>query len=162
VLVGFLRVAVHHVQHTSNNRALMFAHRTTAATNPLLNRAAMTNDPLRVRADGRTPQGKRIRDLFRAFQAAAGNGSDPATVASILAAAELTVAAEAARAALLAGGGDIEQVVRLENLAARAVRRLGIKAPKPPTLGEHLSARAAGTAPRAPQKLAGALSGDGP
>jgi hypothetical protein len=44
----------------------MLAHRTTAATNPLLNRAAVTNNPLRVRADGRTSQGKRIRDLFRA------------------------------------------------------------------------------------------------
>ena len=68
-------------------------------------------------------------------------------MASILAAAGLTVAAEAARAALLAGGGDIEQVVRLENLAARAVRRLGHKlgaVPRPPSLSGHLVATLSG------------------
>jgi hypothetical protein len=46
----------------------------------------------------------------------------------VLAAAELIVAAERARAEFLAGRGDVEQIVRLENLAARSVRRLGIKA----------------------------------
>jgi hypothetical protein len=140
----------------------MLAHRPAAATNPLLNRSATTNNPLRVRADGRTPQGKRIRDLFRAFQTAAGDAGDPATVANILAAAELTVAAEAARAALLAGSGDIEQVIRLENLAARSVRRLGIKpaaAPKPPSIHEYVRGLAPGEPAGAP---AGAPASNSP
>jgi hypothetical protein len=119
----------------------MLTIRTAAATNPLLNRAAITNDPLRVRADGRTPQGRRIRDLYRDYSNALGKPAESAIQAAVLAAAELMVAAEAARAALLAGAGDIEQVVRLENLAARAVRRLGIRpgaAPKPPSIRDYV------------------------
>jgi hypothetical protein len=123
----------------ADNRHDMLANRPASASNSQMNRAALTNNPLRVRADGRTPRGRRIRDLFRAYQSAAGNPSDPAGVASILAAAELTVAAEEARAALLARIGDVDQVIRLENLAARAVRRLGIRPGaerKVPTLAE--------------------------
>jgi hypothetical protein len=55
------------------------------------------------------------------------------------------VAAETARAEFLAARGHVEQIVRLENLAARAVRRLNIKAgaePKVPTIKEDLAARA--------------------
>jgi hypothetical protein len=125
----------------------MLTHRPTVATNPLLNRAAVTNDPLRVRADGRTPQGKRIRDLYRSYWDAIGRPSNPAIQAAVLAASELMVAAEGARAEFLAGRGDIEQIVRLENLAARAVRRLGIKpdaaVPTPQTPAEYLARRTA-------------------
>jgi hypothetical protein len=135
----------------------MLEARATIARNPLLNRAALTNNPLRARADGRTPDGRRIRDLFRSYLAALGNPSDPATQAAVLAAAELIVAAEAARARLLAdgSGADIDQVVRLENLAGRALKRLAIKpgaGPKPPSLAEHLANRAA--------ERAGASSGN--
>lgn len=45
-------------------------------------------------------------------------------------AAELTVAAEAARAAVLNGGGcaaDLDMLVKLEGEARRAVRALGLK-----------------------------------
>jgi hypothetical protein len=114
---------------------------------PTINRSKLTNNPLRVRADGRTPQGRRLRDLFRSYHGALGRPSEPAVQAAILAAAELMVAAETARAALLAGTGDIDQVVRLENLSGRAVRKLGIKpgAPQKPgqALREHLARRAA-------------------
>jgi hypothetical protein len=71
-----------------------------------------------------------------------GTPSDPVTQAAILAAVELVVAAERARAKFLADGGDIEQLIRLENLAARATRRLGVKptsTSRPPTLAEHLA-----------------------
>jgi hypothetical protein len=71
-----------------------------------------------------------------------GTPSDPGTQAAILAAAELVVAAECARAKVLADGGDVEQLIRLENLAARATLRLGVKpnsTSKPPTLAEHLA-----------------------
>ena len=93
---------------------------------PTHNRAATTNDPMRARTNGRTSAGRRVRDLFTAYLAAMGRIDDIAR-AQALAAAELTAAAENARTKLLAGQGDIEQIVRLENLANRAVRRLGIK-----------------------------------
>ena len=70
-----------------------------------------------------------------------GNPADALAQANALAAAELKVAAEEARAKLLAGG-DIEpdQVVKLEGAAARAERKLGIvhRAPevRGMTLGE--------------------------
>ena len=120
-------------------------NRSGTALVSLTSRAALTNDPLRARANGRTPQGRRIRDLFRAYSAAMGSPSDPATQAAILAAAELMVAAERARAEFLADGGDIEQLIRLENLAARATRRLGVKPTcevTPLTIAEHLARRA--------------------
>jgi hypothetical protein len=93
---------------------------------PTHNRAATTNDPMRARTNGRTSAGRRVRDLFTAYLVATGRTDDIAR-AQALAAAELTAAAENARTKLLAGDGDIEQIVRLENLANRAVRRLGIK-----------------------------------
>ena len=117
-------------------------NRTGIASAPLTSRAALTNDPLRKRADGRTPQGRRIRDLYRAYSHAMGKPSDPGTQAAILAAAELVVAAECARAKVLGDGGDVEQLIRLENLAARATRRLGVKPnceSKPLSLAEHLA-----------------------
>jgi hypothetical protein len=120
-------------------------NRTGIALAPLASRAALTNDPLRKRVDGRTPRGRRIRDLFRAYSTAMGAPSDPGTQAAILAAAELVVAAECARAKVLADGDDVEQLIRLENLAARATRRLGVKPTseaRPPSLTEHLARRA--------------------
>jgi hypothetical protein len=135
----------------------MLANRTLLIARSQTNRAALTNNPLRVRADGRTPQGRRIRDLFRAWHAAMGCPGDATVQATILAAAELMVAAEAARAALLAGTGDIDQVVRLENLASRAVRKLGAKSgpvAKPQTLADHLARRA--------EEHAGKTSSDAP
>jgi hypothetical protein len=135
----------------------MLAARTIAATPPQTSRSRMTNRPLAGRANGNTREGRRLRDLFRSYLGALGNPCDPATQAAVLSAAELTVAAEAARARLLADGrgADIDQVVRLENLAARALKRLAIKpsaGPKPPSLAEHLANRAA--------ERAGASSGN--
>jgi hypothetical protein len=93
---------------------------------PTHNRAATTNDPMRARTNGRTSAGRRVRDLYQALLNATGRIDDIAC-AQALAAAELVAAAENARTKLLAGQGDIEQIVRLENLANRAVRRLGIQ-----------------------------------
>jgi hypothetical protein len=117
------------------------AIRAVAGGQSLTNRSVTTNDPMRARADGRTSGGRRVRDLYRALLAGMNNPDDIRR-AQALAAAELTVAAENARAELLAGLGDIEQIVRLENLATRAVRRLGLQAataPQGPTLAEHLA-----------------------
>jgi hypothetical protein len=72
-----------------------------------------------------------------------GDPADAVAQANVLAAAELTVAAETARVQLLAGKADVDQLVKLENLAARAIRRLGIKpgttAPPGPTMSQYLA-----------------------
>ncbi len=75
-----------------------------------------------------------------------GNPGEANRQADAIAAAELKCAAEDLRARLLAGPNaglaDIEQIIRLENAADRAVRKLGIKpgaAPAGPTLEQHLA-----------------------
>jgi hypothetical protein len=75
---------------------------------------------LTVRAPRNTEQGARIRKLYRSFIAKL-DVKDAGHVAMALTAAELTVAAENARAQLLAGDLDAESpTVRLENSARRA------------------------------------------
>jgi len=111
---------------------------------PTHNRSATTNNPMRARTNGRTSAGRRVRDLYKAYLAAMGRADDVGR-AQALAAAELMVAAENARTKLLAGQGDIEQIVRLENLANRALRRLDLgagAAPPPLTMRERLIAEA--------------------
>jgi hypothetical protein len=117
------------------------AGRSASATAPPTSRSATTNKPLR-RANGNTAAGRRVRDLYRAFMAHLGNPGDTIVQANVLNAAELTAAAENERAKLLAGDGDVEQIIRLENLASRAVRRLGVQpsAARPGAkLDEHLA-----------------------
>ena len=53
-----------------------------------------------------------------------GRPDDPVAMADCRAAAELKQAAEAARAALLAGANNAEDVVRIENAVLRAEKRL--------------------------------------
>jgi len=153
MFIGFLKHLADNVQRVSDIGFRMLANHTAAVIKSTTNQSATTNDPLRVRADGRTPQGRRVRDLFRSYLGALGSPNDPGAQAAVLAAAELVVAAETARAALLAGTGDVDQVVRLENLSARAIRKLGIKgaAAKGPSLAEHLAARAAEAAGKPPE-----------
>jgi len=108
-----------------------------------------TNDPL-AGVPRNTAAGRRVADLYRAYVTALGNPSETIVLANALAAAELTVAAEAARSKLLAGAGNADAVVRIENLAARALKRLGIRpngarAPYVP-LRERLAAREPGIA----------------
>lgn len=88
-------------------------------------RSKTTNDPT-SRANQDTAAGRRLADLIRGFMAEMGNPRSPVAQADAIRAAELTVAAEDARAKLLAGDGDANAVVRIENLAARAVRKLGL------------------------------------
>jgi hypothetical protein len=122
------------------------ASRSSGADWPKQQRSATTNDPLSTRTDRNTAAGRRIADLYRAYIAAMGGPTDTILQANALAAAELKVAAEDARKRMLGGGGDADQLVRLENLAHRAERKLGIKpsaGPKPPTLTEYLASRQA-------------------
>lgn len=112
---------------------------------PRVRRSRVTNDPSR-RANQNTARGRRVADLLRGFIEAMGCPTSPIRQADALQAAELTVAAEDARAELLAGRGDLDQVVRIENAARRAVKKLGIAQPQtsPPkrTLADHLRRRA--------------------
>jgi hypothetical protein len=111
----------------------VLAARTAAAALPKRQRSATTNGPMR-RISGNTAAGRRLRDLYGAFLQHMSNPAGTIAQANALNAAELTVAAENARAELLAGVGDIEQIVRLENLANRAVRRLGLRRTEVPQL----------------------------
>jgi hypothetical protein len=112
---------------------------------PSRQRARRTNDPFAGGLSKNTAAGRRINDLLRSFMRAMGDPADTIAQANALRAAELTVAAETARAKLLAGDGDIDAVVRIEGMAARSVRALGIKPGKAtvPSLADHLARRAA-------------------
>jgi hypothetical protein len=94
-------------------------------------RAAVTNDPLRLRGlDARSRTGRRRADLIVQFTAALG-GRDRITegqLADVVRAAELMALAEEARLTALKGDSAVDLVglVRIEGVVDRAVRRLGI------------------------------------
>jgi hypothetical protein len=91
---------------------------------------------LSIRAPRRTPQGRRIRCLFRSYVAKL-DADNPLHQAAALRAAELTVAAEDVRASQLGGNSSAEEAVtRLENAARRAERDLIPLIPKPTTWWE--------------------------
>lgn len=106
-------------------------------------RAKRSNNPLSPH-DLTSPRGRRIADLFRSFSAALDNPPDLARQAHIAAAAELITLAEEVRLAAIQdpANADIDAIIRLENAADRAVRRLGIRpgasAPKTQTLADIL------------------------
>jgi hypothetical protein len=93
-------------------------------------RSKITNHPNKMAIDGRTPLGRRLRDL--GDQLAAGLGGWPQLnelqAAAVRKAAELTALAEDARARKLNGATDVtlDDLVRLDRLAEQSVRRLGL------------------------------------
>jgi len=95
---------------------------------PSRQRARRTNDPL-ASIDMNTARGRRVADLVRAYLRSLGNPAGIEQQAAIIAAAELQVLAEEVRTTALrdAGHADLDQVIRLQGAADRAVRRLGIK-----------------------------------
>jgi hypothetical protein len=117
------RATFEHMDSTHSART-----RAAATAEPLpTRRAKITNNPMSVRASLNTSQGRRVADLYRSYLRAMGDPAGTVAQANVLAAAELAVAAEMARVDLLAGKADVDQLVKLENLAARATKRLGIK-----------------------------------
>jgi hypothetical protein len=97
-------------------------------------RARRTNDLFAGSGINRnTHLGRRLSDLTRAYMRAAGNPTDIDQQCAIVAAAELTALAEAARSGALKQNGhfDIDQVVRLQRLANAAVHKLGLDKPPP-------------------------------
>jgi hypothetical protein len=97
------------------------------------NAAATTNDPT-ARWDLTTASGKRNRDLYKAFARQIGNPSDVATRALLIAAAEGVVIAETIRDKVMSGDRTvtINDLVRAENMANRALRRLKLDKAAPP------------------------------
>jgi hypothetical protein len=102
--------------------------------------------------DGRTVNARRVRDLAVTYTAAVGGTAavDAMQRELILKAAQLNVAAEDMRRRSLKGEAvDIASLVKLENLAGRAVRALNLGAKrKAPTqdLHSYLASKAAGRA----------------
>jgi hypothetical protein len=92
---------------------------------PRFQRARTTNNPLR-RVRGVTADGRRIRDLFLSFMGALGNPRNAVVQARVLAAVQLVVKAEIEGAKIIAEDGDPNELVRLQNAADRAMRRLGL------------------------------------
>lgn len=108
--------------------------RTSIAAPSAANCSAATNRPA-SRWNLKTASGRRCRDLFRGYLAQLGNPTDAPTLALIVAAAEAIVLAEDARKECLAGGLNglnAELMIRCENTAARALRRLGLNRAAPP------------------------------
>jgi hypothetical protein len=97
-----------------------------------LGRSRATNRPGHLATPTPLRQTRRRRDIVNMLIAALG-GPDAVTdltLVTVRKAAELTVAAEAARAAVLNGGScaaDLDMLVKLEGEARRAVRALGLK-----------------------------------
>jgi hypothetical protein len=99
--------------------------RVTTSEQPAMCRSRTTNQPLRGRANGNTVVGRRVRDLYRAFLVRMGHPTDAISQASALNAAELAVAVELARLSAARGEAvDVDQLIRLSNLADRAAKRL--------------------------------------
>jgi hypothetical protein len=96
-------------------------------------RSRVTNNP--STRHGRSPEARRVRDLYGSYMAALGNPVDPATQALALSAAEAVVICEVARRDLLGTmtAAGAESLVRLENTANRSLKRIGLAkaAPKP-------------------------------
>jgi hypothetical protein len=121
--------------------------RSLVGERPKQQRGRRTNDPLAT-VNLNTAQGRRVADLTRAYLAALGGPVEIDRQAAVVAAAELQVLAEEARAAALREGAsaDLDRVVRMQGAADRALRRLGIKPgaqPKTQSLAEYLASRAA-------------------
>jgi hypothetical protein len=105
-------------------------------------RSRTTTKPVAVRANQNTRRGRRLADLFHALMDRVGCPTDVMVQADVLRAAELRVAAEDLRAKVLAGEPcEPDALVRLENLAGRAERKLGKAPNKPASVAEYLARR---------------------
>jgi hypothetical protein len=128
-------------------------------------RAKVTNNPRRMAIDGRTPLGRRLRDI--ADQLADGLGGwsvlTELQAASVRKSAELQALAEDARARKLNGATDVtlDDLVRLDRLAEQSVRRLNLPsasgkpaAPAAPTFADIAAEAQADAARRRARELA--------
>ena len=97
-------------------------------TSALKTRSRRTNGRLIAGLDGRGKVGRRIRDIANALAAPLGGMAtlDDAQQAAVMRAAELSCAAELERGKLVRGdsSANVAETVKLENLAARAMREI--------------------------------------
>jgi hypothetical protein len=119
-------------------------------------RSRASNDPKYIpKQPNLRAQTRRRRDLITAFLSALGpSGLNDLTQVMVRRAAELTVAVEMARADMLNGvPTDMLALVRLEGVASRAVRQLGLRVEPPPARARGLEiARLRWEAQRAQEK----------
>jgi hypothetical protein len=115
------------------NSPAISSERTATASGPANNRSKIGNGTKMVRGvDGRSADGRRFRELFASYAAAADLGdianlTEPQR-ALVNQAASLTIQSERFNGAMLrCEVVDIDQAVRVANLLGRALRRLGIK-----------------------------------
>lgn len=104
-------------------------------------RAKATNDPMRVRARQSTAEGRRLADIYRGILQAIGGIPTGPQQAAALEAAELTLAAENQRSALLKGEDITIKLMQTSKQRDRALRKLGLDRPPEGTTGEPLSMR---------------------
>ena len=108
-------------------------------------RARETNIPHAIAGlDGRSAAGRRLRDLIEVLEASVGGDADAETMIMIQRAAGRLMAAEQIRSRILRDDPvDISELTKLENLADRAVRALGIKPSRKsvPDLSEYLDGK---------------------
>jgi hypothetical protein len=104
-------------------------------------RSRLMSKPQRPAVSQRSALGKRLRDLADAFAERLGGWPALSVTAagSVRRAAELQAMCEMARADMLNGlPVDMLALVRLEGVAARAIRALGIRIEPPPPKGRGL------------------------
>jgi hypothetical protein len=109
-------------------------------------RARETNIPHAIAGlDGRSATSRRYRDLIDALETSFGGNVDDQTMVLIQRAAGRLMAAEQIRSRILRDDPvDISELTKLENLADRAMRALGIKLTRKPAsdLREYLDSKA--------------------
>jgi hypothetical protein len=145
--------------HIPGSEGRRFASRETASLENTADIAGITGTcmpsiagKVRLRTlkamDGRTIGARRARELAKGFAAELGGTIAATQRLAIERAAQLVALSENARVRRLAGDQTVtlEDVVRVDNAAGRAVRALGIKpgaGPKRQTLAEYVAARQA-------------------
>lgn len=103
---------------------------TATAAQPRGKPASKPRRPRRERAryNGRTAEYFRVKTLEAGFWVQLTNATDPIMEANVTRAAELTALSELIRGQRLRGEAvSVEEIVRIENAARRAVADLGIK-----------------------------------
>lgn len=104
--------------------------RTSTSPRAAATRSRVTNNPTAASGlDGRSSRARRFRDIFQNFLNTIGRPLDEQELAEVRRCAELSLITEEARAALMRQRGsaaDLSALLKLENVLARAERRLRV------------------------------------
>lgn len=115
----------------------------SADSDQLPKKRGQRGTPKRARVDGRRREARRLRELISGLMQQLNSGADasPLLLERVHRAAELCLLAEKSRALAMRHGGDLNSVIRLENVAARALKLLAIppaRKDRAPGLQEYL------------------------